>query len=67
MQSTGTVEFKKNQAESLVKEEDVVSLIYSRSYKMLKGKMDNTIRMSDAIKKIISNRIKVMELSLKSV
>lgn len=67
MQSTGTVEFKKNQAESLVKEEDVVSLIYSRAYKMLKGKMDNTIRMSDAIKKIISNRIKVMELSLKSV
>ena len=67
MQSTGTVEFKKNQAESLVKEEDVVSLIYSRSYKMLKGKMDNTIRMSDAIKKIISNRIKVMELSLISV
>lgn len=66
MGSVGTVASKTAQAENTVKEEDVISLIYSRAYKILKSKYDSVNRYIDAVKKIISHRIQAMSLGAKS-
>lgn len=63
--SVGTVAKKTATANEAVKEEALIALIYSRSYKILKGKYEVTNRMIDAIKKIISARIQTMQLGLK--
>lgn len=63
--SVGTVAKKTAQASDAVKEETVTALIYSRAYKILKGKYESTNRMIDAIKKIISSRIQTMQLGVK--
>ena len=64
--SSGTVARKSAESESAVKEEAMVALIYSRSYKILKGKYDSTVRLCDAVKKVISNRIQIMQLAGRS-
>lgn len=61
--SVGTVAKKTATANEAVKEEAVIALIYNRAYKILKGKFDSTVRMVDAVKKIISARIQVMQLT----
>ena len=63
--SAGTVAKKTAEAESSVKEETVISLIYNRAYKIMKGKYDSVNRLVDAVKKIVSSRIQSMQLGLK--
>lgn len=64
--SVGTIAKKTAEAEEAVKEEAMIALIYSRSYKILKGKYDSTVRLCDAVKKIISSRIQTMQLTGRS-
>ena len=63
--TVGTVAKKVAQAESAIKEEAVIALIYDRAYKILKGKNDSVNRMIDAVKKIISARIQLLQIGMK--
>lgn len=63
--TVGTVAKKTAEAESAVKEEVVIALIYSRAYKIMKGKYDSVNRLIDAVKKIVSSKIQAMQLGLK--
>ena len=64
--ATGTINAKNATATLNTVDEDVIKIIYARVYKILKNKLDNTIRMSDGVKKIISLRVKAMELAGRS-
>lgn len=64
--SSGTVAARSSIAASKSQEEEVIKIIYGRVYKILKNKLDATIRMSDGVKKIISLRVKAMELAGRS-
>lgn len=61
--TVGTVAKKTAEAESIVKEEVVVALIYSRAYKIMKGKYDSVNRLIDAVKKILTAKIQTMQLT----
>nr|DAT40266.1 MAG TPA: hypothetical protein [Caudoviricetes sp.] len=61
--STGTVASKTSQAEEKTKEERVISIVWEKSYKILKNKYDSINRYIDSIKKIITTKVKEMELS----
>ena len=61
--STGTVASKTSQAEEKTKEERVISLVWEKSYKILKNKYDSINRYIDSVKKIITGKIREMELS----
>ena len=63
--NVGTVAKKTAEANEAVKEEAVIALIYSRVYKILKGKYESTNRMIDAVKKVVSARLQTMQLGLK--
>lgn len=63
LDASGTVATKSSIAASKAQEEEVIKIIYNRVYKILKNKLDSTIRMSDGVKKIISLRVKAMELA----
>ena len=63
--TVGTVAKKTAEASEAVKEEAVIALIYSRVYKILKGKYDVTNRMIDAVKKIISAKIQSMQIGVR--
>ena len=61
--TTGTVAKKTAEASEAVKEEAVVALVYSRAYKIMKGKYESVNRLIDAVKKIVSARIQTMQLT----
>lgn len=63
--SVGTIAKKTAEAESSVKEEAVIALIYNRVYKIMKGKYESVNRLIDVVKKIVSSRIQSMQLGLK--
>lgn len=63
LSATGTVANRTAISASKSQEEEVIKIIYNRVYKILKNKLDSTIRMSDGVKKIISFRVKAMELA----
>lgn len=64
--TVGTVAKKTAEAESAVKEEFIIALIYSRAYKIMKGKYDSVNRLIDAVKKILTSKIQTMQLIGKS-
>lgn len=65
MNATGTVASKESQALNSVKEEEVIKIIYDRAYKIMKNKYAAVDKWIDAIKKILSMRIKLMEMGVK--
>lgn len=66
MNATGTVASKESQALSAIKEEDVIKIVYERAYKILKNKYNAIDKWIDAIKKILTMRIQLMNLGVKS-
>lgn len=62
LDAQGTVARKQSIAEEQSKEEQVISTIYNKAYKILKGKRDSIDKFSDAIKKIVTSKVKEMEL-----
>lgn len=66
MNATGTVASKESQALSAIKEEDVIKIVYERAYKILKNKYNAVDKWIDAIKKILTMRIQLMNLGVKS-
>ena len=65
MSATGTVASKESQALNAIKEEEVIKVIYDRAYKIMKNKYAAVDKWIDAIKKILSMRIKLMEIGVK--
>lgn len=63
--STGTVANRQMLSELAVKEEDVVSVVYDRAYKILKNKSNVVSQTIDSIKKILTVRMSMMELTHK--
>jgi hypothetical protein len=63
MGAVGTVASKTSQAEEKTKEERVISLVWEKSYKILKNKSAAINSYIDSIKKIITGKIKEMELN----
>lgn len=66
MKATGTVASKESQALSAIKEEEVIKIVYERAYKILKNKYNAIDKWIDAIKKILTMRIQLMNLGVKS-
>lgn len=62
-QKSGTVADKNAQAELDAMTEKVVSIIYNKSYKILKAKVDSSQELLSSVKKIISRRMNEAELS----
>ena len=65
MGATGTVASKESQALNAIKEEEVIKVIYDRAYKIMKNKYAAVDKWIDAIKKILSMRIKLLEIGVK--
>ena len=65
MSATGTVASKESQALNAIKEEEVIKVIYDRAYKIMKNKYAAVDKWIDAIKKILSMRIKLLEIGVK--
>ena len=65
MSATGTVASKESQALNAIKEEEVIKVIYDRAYKIMKNKYAAVDKWIDAIKKILSMRIKLLEIGIK--
>lgn len=63
MQKSGTVADKNAQAELDAMAEKVVSIVYNKSYKILKAKVDSAQEVLSSVKKIISRRMNEYELS----
>ena len=66
MSATGTVASKESQALNAIKEEEVIKVIYDRAYKIMKNKYAAVDKWIDAIKKILSMRIKLMEVGVRN-
>ena len=66
MSATGTVASKESQALNAIKEEEVIKVIYNRAYKIMKNKYAAVDKWIDAIKKILSMRIKLMEVGVRN-
>lgn len=60
---SGTVADKNTQAELNTLEEHIGNVVYNKSYKSLKAKVDSAQEMLATVKKIMSRRIAEMELS----
>lgn len=56
-QAAGTVADKTNYAETKANEEEVVRVVYSRAYKIIRGKMDMALELLQSAKKVISRRM----------
>lgn len=56
-QATGTVADKTNFAETKANEEEVVRVVYSRAYKIIRTKMDMALELLQSAKKVISRRM----------
>lgn len=63
--SAGTIANRQMLSELAAKEEEVVSTVYNRAYKLLKNKADVITRYIDSVKKILSVRMSLMELTHK--
>ena len=61
--TTGTVADKNSLAEMQSYEEHLVNVIYNKAYKLLKSKSDSAQEILSSCKKIMSRRMKEMELS----
>lgn len=55
--AAGTVADKTNYAETKVNEEEAVRVIYSRAYKIIRGKMEMALELLQSAKKVISRRM----------
>lgn len=66
MSATGTVASKESQALNAIKEEEVIKVIYDRAYKIMKNKYAAVDKWIDAIKKILSMRIKLLEVGIRN-
>lgn len=66
MGAVGTVASKTSQAEEKTKEERVIALVWEKSYKILKNKYTSLGVFVDAVKKIITTKIKELELTARS-
>ncbi len=66
-QKSGTVADKNAQAELDAMAEKVVSIIYSKSYRILKAKVDSAQELLSSVKKIISRRMSEHELSVMQI
>lgn len=63
MQKSGTVADKNTQAELDAMSEKVVNIVYNKSYKILKAKVDSAQELLSSVKKVISRRMNEAELS----
>lgn len=63
LQKTGTVADKNTQAEIDATAERVVNIVYNKSYRILKAKVDSAQEVLSTVKKIISRRMSEYELS----
>lgn len=60
---TGTVADKNTQAELDAMTERVVNIVYNKSYKILKAKVDSAQEVLSSVKKVMSRRMNEYELS----
>lgn len=67
MQKSGTVADKNAQAELDARTEKVVSIIYSKAYRILKAKVESAQEVLSSCKKVMSRRMNEYELSRISV
>jgi len=63
MQKTGTVADKNTQAELDAMAEKVVSIVYSKAYRILKAKVESAQEVLSSVKKVMSRRMSEAELS----
>lgn len=63
MQKTGTVADKNTQAELDAMAEKVVSIVYSKAYRILKAKVESAQEVLSSCKKVMSRRMSEYELS----
>lgn len=63
MQKSGTVADKNAQAELDAMAEKVVSIVYSKAYRILKAKVDSAQEVLSSVKKVMSRRMTEAELS----
>ena len=63
MQKSGTVADKNAQAELDAMTEKVVSIVYSKAYRILKAKVDSAQEVLSSVKKVMSRRMTETELS----
>lgn len=67
MDATGTVASKESQAVNATREEYLIKIIYDRAYKIMKNKYSSIDKWIDAIKKIITQRVKFAELGVRTL
>lgn len=63
MQKSGTVADKNAQAELDAMAEKVVSIVYSKAYRILKAKVESAQEVLSSVKKVMSRRMTETELS----
>lgn len=63
MQKSGTVADKNAQAELDAMAEKVVSIVYSKAYRILKAKVESAQEVLSSVKKVMSRRMTEAELS----
>ena len=61
--SKGTVQDKNTFAELSAQQEQLVSIAYTRAYKVVKSKVDNAQELMSSIKKVISRRMQEQQLT----
>lgn len=64
LQKSGTVADKNTQAEIDSTAERVVNIVYNKSYKILKAKVDSAQELLSSCKKVLSRRMSEAELSM---
>ena len=65
IKANGTVASREGQATNAAHEEEVIKIIYDRAYKIMKNKYNAIDKWIDAIKKILTMRVKALELGIK--
>ena len=63
MQKSGTVADKNTQAEIDAQAEKVINIVYNKSYKILKAKVESAQEVLSSVKKVMSRRMNEYELS----
>lgn len=63
LQKSGTVADKNTQAELDAMSEKVVNIVYNKSYKILKAKVESAQEVLSSVKKVMSRRMNEYELS----
>ena len=61
--SKGTVQDKNTLAELSAQQEQLVSIAYTRAYKIVKAKVDNAQELMSSVKKVISRRMQEQQLT----